>query len=434
MAGVKDSNDHSGDQYDVAIVGGGMVGVSLALALARSMPEDARILLLESFGLPAQAPDFGADYSPSFDARSTALSYSSYLIYQQLGIWEQLYPRTCAIDSIHVSEQGSFGSTLLQAGDYGWPALGYVIENAWLGNVLIQSLYQQDKVRMLSPARVTGAEPAGDGVVLEFADGATASCELLVVADGADSALRQVLGIAVEQRAYQQHALIANIGHDQAHRGRAYERFTQHGPLACLPLPAEDFGFGADAGAGSKRSALVWTLPVAQAEQLQQCPHAEFLQRLQQRFGYRLGRMQKVGERHIYPLNLVRAQEQVRSRVVVIGNAAHALHPVAGQGFNLALRDVARLSAVLADAAAAGEDFHELEVLSRYSEGQQPDQQRTVAFSDQLPGLFAHRDPALGLLREFGLFALDLSPGLKKEFVRQTAGTAASAEYRSVRP
>jgi 2-octaprenyl-6-methoxyphenol hydroxylase len=133
-------------------------------------------------------------------------------------------------------------------------------------------------------------------------------------------------------------------------------------------------------------------------------------------------------------LNLVRAQEQVRSRVVIIGNAAHALHPVAGQGFNLALRDVARLSVVLAGAAAAGEDFYELDCLRRYSEGQYSDQQRTVAFSDQLPGLFAHRDPALGLLRDIGLFALDLSPELKREFVRQTAGTAASAEYRSVRP
>lgn len=415
----------SGNEYDVAIVGGGMVGVSLALALARSLPGDGRILLVESFPLPAQTPDFAAAYSPSFDARSTALSYSSCLIYQQMGIWRQLEQRTCAIASIHVYEKGRFGSTLLQATDYEWPALGYVIENAWLGNVLIQCLHREGQVHVLSPAKVAGVEPGAAGVELNFAGGGSARCELLVVADGADSALREALGIAVHERPYQQHALVANISHALPHCGRAYERFTEHGPLACLPLPAEGTG---------GRSALVWTLSETEAAQMQACSEPEFLQGLQQRFGYRLGRMHKVGERHVYPLSLIKAREQVRSRMVIVGNAAHALHPVAGQGFNLALRDVAKLAAVLASADAAGEDFFELECLRRYSDGQHSDQERTVAFSDRLPGLFMHRDPVLGLLRNFGLFALDLSPGLKREFVRYTAGTAASAEYRNVRP
>ena len=157
--------------YDVAIVGGGMVGVSLALSLAQSLPGEGRILLLESFPLPAQKPDFAAAYSPSFDARSTALSYSSYLIYQQMGVWSQLARRACAITSIHVSEKGRFGSTLLQAEDYAWPALGFVIENAWLGNVLIQCLHQQDQVRLLSPARVVAVEPGAAGVELELEHG-----------------------------------------------------------------------------------------------------------------------------------------------------------------------------------------------------------------------------------------------------------------------
>jgi 2-octaprenyl-6-methoxyphenol hydroxylase len=419
-------------EYDVAIVGGGMVGVSLALALGEALPGKGRVLLVESFPLPAQNPDFAAAYSPSFDARSTALSYSSQLIYTQMGIWDQLEQRAGAIASIHVSEKGRFGSTLLQAADYEWPALGYVIENAWLGNVLVQCLHQQGQVDILSPAKVTGVEPGTGGVELHFSDGAEARCELLVVADGADSALREALGIAVNDRPYQQHAVVANISHALPHGGRAYERFTEQGPLACLPLPAEEAAPAT--GASSKRSALVWTLSESEAVQMQSCPEAEFLQCLQQRFGYRLGRLLRVGERHSYPLSLVRAEEQVRSRVVVIGNAAHALHPVAGQGFNLALRDVAKLVDVLAGAEAAGEDFFELECLRRYSLGQHPDQERTVAFSDHLPGLFMNRDPALGLLRDFGLFALDLSPGLKREFVQQTAGTAASAGYRNVRP
>ena len=155
---------------------------------------------------------------------------------------------------------------------------------------------------------------------------------------------------------------------------------------------------------------------------------------MQERFGYRLGRLGAVGERHCYPLSLVRSEEQVRRSVVVVGNAAHALHPVAGQGFNLALRDVACLASTLAESHARGEKFAELEVLQRYLSVQAGDQDRTVGFSDQLPGLFMHRDPALGLLRDMGLFALDLAPGIKREFVRHTAGTAASAGYRHVRP
>jgi len=349
-----------GNEYDVAIVGGGMVGVSLALALTQAMPGKGRILLAESFPLPAQALDFATAYSPSFDARSTALSYSSYLIYQQLGIWQQLEPRACAIASIHVSEKGRFGSTLLQAADYTWPALGYVVENAWLGNVLIQCLHQQDQVRLLSPTKVVAVKPGVAGVELNFADGGSTRCELLIVADGADSALREALGIAVQEQPYRQHALVANIAHARPHDGRAFERFTQQGPLAMLPLPAEG---------GDNRSALVWTLSESEATQMQAAPAPDFLQCLQQRFGYRLGRLHKVGERHSYPLSLIRAREQVRSRVVVIGNAAHALHPVAGQGFNLALRDVAKLAAVLGNADAAWEGFFELDCLRRYSDG-----------------------------------------------------------------
>ena len=417
--------------YDVAIVGGGMVGVSLALALAQSLPGEGRVLLLESFPLPVQTPDFAAQYSPSFDARSTALSFSSYLIYRQLGVWPQMENRACGIDSIHVSNRGHFGSTLLQATDYDWPALGFVIENAWLGNVLVQCLHEQSSVHTRSPVRVVSAEPGETGVGLEFDDGDGVSCELLVVADGAGSELRDALGIAVQERPYRQHALVANVGHALPHNGRAYERFTEDGPLACLPLPADD---KVSPGKASQRSALVWSMDKQAAQKLQNCPQEEFLRSLQQRFGYRLGRMLRVGERHSYPLTLVRAEEQVRSRVVVIGNAAHALHPVAGQGFNLALRDVARLADVLGRAERSGEAFYELDCLRQYTDSQYADQELTVAFSDRLPGLFMQPDPALGLMRDFGLFALDLSPGLKKEFVQYTAGTAASAEYRHVRP
>jgi 2-octaprenyl-6-methoxyphenol hydroxylase len=414
------------DTCDVAIVGGGMVGVSLALALAQAWPQHKRIVLLESFPLPDKKPDFAAQYSPSFDARSTALSYSSCLIYQQLGIWQQLLERACPITRIHVSDRGRFGHALLEARECDWPALGYVIENAWLGNILIQCLHQQGRVELISPATVTAASSSASGMALELASGERLQAKLLVVADGAQSGLRQALGIDTDSRSYDQHAVISNIGHALPHSGCAWERFTRQGPLALLPLLAD--------ATAPHRSALVWTLPPPAAQRMVEASEAEFLQQLQQAFGYRLGRLQRLGERSSYPLQLVQAKEQVRSGLVVIGNAAHALHPVAGQGFNLALRDVARLVEVLGAARARGADFSSLGVLQEYAAAQRRDQQLTVAFSDRVPGLFMRPEAALGALRDVGLLGLDLIPALRREFVQQTAGTAASAEYRRVRP
>jgi 2-octaprenyl-6-methoxyphenol hydroxylase len=178
----------------------------------------------------------------------------------------------------------------------------------------------------------------------------------------------------------------------------------------------------------SNRSALVWTLSPNEAEHLLECPDEEFLEVLQDRFGYRLGRLQQVGQRNAYPLSLVKSAEQVRQGVVVMGNAAHALHPVAGQGYNLALRDVAELAQVLADAEDKGETYGDLSVLQRYEQRQLDDQQRTIAFSDQLPSLFMLGDPVIGLARDLALSGLDLVPALKRNFVNHAAGVAAMGE------
>jgi 2-octaprenyl-6-methoxyphenol hydroxylase len=413
------------NDYDVLIAGGGMVGISAALSLHRQLGPECRILLVEGFPLPTADPDFQSGYSPSFDARSTALSYSSCLIFQELQLWDALVQRASVIEQIHVSEQGRFGSTLMRADDYGWPALGYVVENAWLGNVLVQALHRTN-IQTLSPARVLTASAEAEQVCVSLENSESVSAQLLLVADGANSALRESLGVDVLQQDYAQHALIANIGHALAHRACAFERFTPQGPLAMLPMLANE--------ADGERSALVWSLPQEQAQTLLHCTEEQFLEALQQRFGYRLGRLQRVGERHAYPLALTAAREQVRSGVVILGNAAHSLHPVAGQGFNLALRDVARLGAVLAEARRQGKPLGDLSVLQLYMQQQTGDQERTTQFSDRLPGLFMQRDPALALLRDVGLMALDLSPALKREFVRHTAGVAASAGYRHVQP
>jgi 2-octaprenyl-6-methoxyphenol hydroxylase len=406
---------------DIVIAGGGMVGASLALQLAAVLPQTVSICLVEGFPLPAPLAQGKPEYHPSFDARSTALSYSSRLVYEKIQVWDELREWLCPIESIHVSSRGHFGSSLLRAGDYGWSALGHVVENAWLGNALVQALYRQGRVEIISPARVAAAIPEGRGMKLRLEGGAETVLEtaLLLVADGAASGLREQLGVAVQEKPYGQHALVANVAFAQPHKGCAYERFTDQGPVALLPLLASS--------PGEHRSGLVWTLSAREAMHLQACPEQEFLQALQDRFGYRLGRMLQVGERHCYPLSLVQSAEQVRQGVVVMGNAAHSLHPVAGQGFNLALRDVAELSAVLARGASAGQALGDLALLQGYLRRQQPDQDRTIQFSDRLPGLFMHSDPVLGLARDLALSGLDILPGLKRAFVRHATGVAAMA-------
>ena len=407
---------------DIVIAGGGMVGISLALQLAAVLPDNIRLLMVEGFPLPEPTPGVKPDYHPSFDARSTALSYSSRLIYEQMGVWSDLEQWSCPIQTIHVSNRGRFGSALMQAEDYGWAALGYVVENAWLGSSLIQSLHRQNRVELVSPARVISANQGPDGVSLQLEGAPFTSLKagLLLVADGANSGLRAQLGVAVAEKAYRQHALIANVAFSKPHGGCAYERFTDEGPVALLPLISTT--------GGENRAGLVWTMTGEQAEHLQVCPESELLEKLQKRFGYRLGRMLQVGERHSYPLSLVQSAEQVRRGVVVMGNAAHALHPVAGQGYNLALRDVAVLGRTLAEASADGVPLGDLGVLQQYRDRQQADQDRTVSFSDKLPALFMHSGPFIGLARDLGLAGLDLLPGAKREFVRHATGVAAYGE------
>ena len=260
-------------------------------------------------------------------------------------------------------------------------------------------------------------EAALQHLQLDHDDVDTLQAGLLVVADGAGSALRASLGVAAEEKPYGQHALVANVAFAHDHRGCAFERFTDQGPLALLPLLAAE--------GAPHRAALVWTLPQDEASGLCECGEPEFLAALQDRFGYRLGRLTQVGERFSYPLSLLQSEEQVRQGLVIMGNAAHALHPVAGQGFNLALRDVAALAETLACAFAEGCAPGELAVLQGYEQRQRADQARTIQFSDLLPQLFMRNDPVLGITRDMALSGLDVVAPLKRQFVRQAAGMAA---------
>lgn len=401
-------------RYDVVIAGGGMVGASLALALARAFNDTLDILVVESFPLP---PTGELSYQPSFDARSTALAAGSQEIYAGLGVWDTLAPQACPIDSIHVSTRGRPGSTVMQAQDESLPALGYVVENQWLGRVLLDHLQRFSSLHWCAPATVRTVSMLADArcrVTLEKnGDKFEVDGELLVIADGACSALAASLGIVYRRNDYGHQAIIANIATAKPHRGRAFERFTDQGPMALLPLQAN--------GATS-RSALVWTMPDSLAATTAALDERGFLAQLQQRFGYRLGAFTRLGERHSYPLQLVEAVEQVRRGVVVMGNAAHFLHPVAGQGFNLALRDVAHLVEVLRAARAEGKQLGELSVLQSYQQAQAWDQRATTLFSDRVSEVFTWSQPLVAVARDIGLSALDVVTPAKSWFLRQAAG------------
>lgn len=386
-------------RVDVAIIGGGLVGASLALALqGEARKRGWRIALIEPF-----AP--GDGYQPSYDARSTALSYGSRLIYEGLGLWPAIAEQATAIERIHVSDRGRFAAARLSADQENVPALGYVVENAWLGHCLWQAL-DAEVIHWRCPAQVERMEPTAEGYRLTLDDETLIDCSLAILADGGRSSLREQLGIAVHQRPYDQTALIANITPSQAHGGEAFERFTESGPLALLPL-------------SDNRCALVWTHPSREVERLLKLDERAFLAELQQAFGYRLGALRQVGARVPYPLVLIEAAEQVRANLVVLGNAAHSLHPIAGQGFNLSMRDVQALAQAL---AASDTPPGELATLRSYLAAQQRDQQWTIGFSDQVTRLFSQPGRWVAHGRNLGLLGLDLLPPARQWFARQAMG------------
>lgn len=396
--------------YDVIIVGGGMVGASFAALL----PENLSILLIESFALP-ENPLQG--YQPSYDGRSTALAHSSYKIFEKAGIWSYLQPYVEPITDVHVSDKGHWGSVALSHEEQQWQALGYVVENALLGRSLLHVVQQKSNITFYCPAKVNGIQVLSDGVKVRAVQGEQEqnfTANLLAIADGAQSDSCKMLGIEHQVRSYGHTAIVANLSTDKPHCGIAYERFTPNGPIAILPQRGTD--------EVKNRSVLIWTLPEQEAHSMLQLDDAAFLAELQQRFGHWQGQFVSLGKRVHYPLKLSRAEEQVRRHIVVLGNAAHSLHPVAGQGFNLALRDVAMLAQLLEKAQQDGLSIGSLPILNHYLKQQLGDQDLTILFSDQLPTLFAQSAPWLQLGRNLGLLGLELMPALKRPFTRFAAG------------
>lgn len=402
-------------RYDIVIVGGGMVGASFALLMCQqSCPQPVSVLVVE-----AAPPDAGIATSPGFDDRSTALSFGSRGILAKIGLWSALADAATPILGIHVSDRGHFGSARLDHKAQGVEALGYVVENRSFGRTLGNALQDNEGLDLLAPARVSQVKPMPAGMLLQLEGNGDSVWEveagLVVLADGGRSPICSKLGIEFERQAYGQQALIANLAHEKPHQNVAYERFTDTGPLAILPLKVFN---------GENRGALIWTLAENEADELMVLDDPALIPILQERFGYRLGRIERLGQRACYPLSLQVAREQVRPGLVLLGNVAHTLHPVAGQGFNLALRDAECLANTVAAGMARGEQPGSMALLQTFQRNQSRDQDRTIRFSHYLTRLFSTDTRGLVWARKFGLASIDLVPVVRSSFARTAMGLA----------
>jgi 2-octaprenyl-6-methoxyphenol hydroxylase len=399
------------EKFDVVIIGAGMVGASFACALL-SKQTSLKIALIEVFPLTLSGTGLS-----SYDDRSTALSSGSSECYSRCGVWEKIRPYGTAIDQIQVSDRYLPGATLLDSKSMGLDALGYVIENRKLGEALLETVLADKGIQCFAPAKVTELKPAAEGslVHLQMGDQAMEICsQLVVIAEGTESGLRDQLGIRATSHSYDQQAIIANISVDRSHQNIAYERFTEQGPVALLPLQ----GMAGE----DHRFALVLNSQAAESAELMQACDTEFISRLQQRLGYRAGRIIRLGKRALYPLIQSRAHEQVRKGFVILGNAAHTMHPVAGQGFNLSLRDAVELADGLVAAHNQGQDLGSLVVLEDYLANRQTDQALVQEFTHGVVNLFSQRNPLSRLFRQAGLVTMDLLPFIKNEFAYFAAG------------
>jgi 2-octaprenyl-6-methoxyphenol hydroxylase len=316
------------------------------------------------------------------------------------------------IREIHVSDAGGFGVARLSAARQGLDALGFVVPNRVIGAALWERLRALPQLAIHSPASIAAVELGESEVRLRLAGGTSVSlaARLAVGADGAGSALREIAGIGAEVADYRQVAIVAAVGTDRPAAGVAYERFTATGPLAVLPLADGHY-------------TVVWTAAPERASELMACDDAHYLNELQRCFGWRVGRLLRVGRRSAYPLALSRASALVGRRCVLVGNAAQALHPVAGQGFNLGLRDAATLAECVAGAADAGDPA----LLSQYAAERLADRRGMIGFTDGLVRLFASQQPGVGALRRLGLALFDLAPPAKRAMSRLSWGFSSRA-------
>lgn len=390
---------------DIIIIGGGLVGLSLAFLLSHTeYTKKLSIVLLDANDLQSQKPS-------DTDPRAIALSYRSRLIYESANCWSLLAAQCCPITQIHVSQQYNFGVTRLSAKDHQLDALGYVISASQLTSILLNEIRKQSSVDLISSAHVSNIS-ADDRCTIEWQGAnkkiSTMDAPLVLLAGGMSTTLIEKLGLNYSSHDFHQTAIVCNVEHTKPHENTAYERFLQQGIVAFLPI-------------GKTTSSVIWTVS-ENREDLAHINDETYLAALQDAFGWRLGKLLSASKRQHYSVQQTHLQEQVHRNIIIMGNSAHTLHPVAGQGYNLALRDVSCLSKLIDNKLATGASLNTINFMADYAASREFDQQKTLLATKQLVKLFSIPGEGLQLARSLGLITLDLLPGLKKWFGNEAMG------------
>jgi len=392
---------HAGERADIVIAGGGFAGLALAIALRQGLGPDFTVVVAD----PALAG------SP-VDARASAIAAGARRLFETIGVWGAVAAEAQPILDMVVTDSRLGDAVkpvfLTFAGEVEPDEpFAHMVENRPLVEALVGKAREEGVV--LRPCAVAGFEVAGERVVVRLADGATTTAALLIAADGARSRLRELAGIATFGWSYGQSGIVTTVAHERDHDGRAEEHFLPAGPFAILPLKG-------------RRSSIVWTEEEDAAERIVALPDELFHDELERRFGLHLGEISLAGPRRAYPLGLTVARAFVADRLALVGDAAHVIHPIAGQGLNLGLRDVAALAEALVDAVRLGLDPGAGTVLERYQRWRRFDTMAMGIATDGLNRLFSNRSDALRLVRDVGLGLVDRLPTLKRLFIREAAG------------
>lgn len=386
--------------FDIVIVGGGLIGMSLALGLSKS---PCKVLLLEQ---NQSAPL----HDNVLDLRTTGLTRSSEKMFTQLGVWGKIFTAASSIERLDISEQGNFGGARIDANQHGISPIGYMVPNHHLMKILSDEVTQINNLTVLSPAscQTITRQSQGYQVEVKYQDVTRqVSTRLLVGADGANSKVRELLNISANHKKYQQTAIITNVQTQKAHNNIAYERFTQHGPLAVLPI-------------NKNHCALIWTQQETRVDSYLQMDDVSFLQTLQKAFGFRLGKFTAVGRRAAYPLSMTTSDKLIGENALLIGNAAQTVHPVAAQGFNLGLRDVHTLVHMLTKYQFDPAKYNNM--LTDYQQQRAPDRQHVIRLTDGLTRIFAPQIWPAKFLRGLGVRIIANIPAAQRSVLRRNMG------------
>jgi 2-octaprenyl-6-methoxyphenol hydroxylase len=395
-------------ETEVAIVGGGLVGLSLGLALAQGG--------VSSVTVDPDSPSLRA--ADGFDGRASAIALGSVRVLQGIGLWGALAPDASPIREIRVSDGDSSLYLHYDHREIGEEPFGHIVENRFIRRALYAALALNPRAALRAPDKSLGLRDTPTHAELTLASGATLRAQLVVACDGRPSALRQAAGIDSLGWDYKQAGIVCSIAHEKPHRGIAHERFLPAGPFAVLPLN--------DAPDGTHRASIVWTERAELAKLFAGLPADEFRDEIHERFGWGLGAIELAGPRWVYPLTFVQAKKFHEGRVALAGDAAHGIHPIAGQGLNLGLRDVAALAEVLVEAKRLGLDLGSAERLETYARWRGLDTVSMSAVTDGLLRLFSNDIAPLKLARDLGLAAVQAVPPLKRAFMRHAMGTMGS--------